>query len=463
MRALVLAAGAGQRLWPFGVTQAKALLPAGTDCLLGRLLGQLQALGATVTVVAGGPHARAVRGLCARWTPPPALVEQPVPTGTADAALAGWPEPDAEPVLCVYGDVWLAEGVLARLWRQAEGAPGAAHLLAVPLGAERPQDWIGVDLDGVGGVRGLRGHPRGGGHRVGGAFVLPPGFGRYLRSNPGQGVAVPVGGMPPAEAYLEESLNLLLTDGGAAQALVVPSEQAVDVDKPWHILEVGRRAVAEALAGSTGVQAAPGARVAPTADIRAPVVLEQGAVLGPGTIVRAPLYLGRGAQLTDGAIVAGPSLLCAGARVSDYARLDGALLRPGTVVGHCAEVVGVVMEGAHIVHYSEIYGVVGRAVDIGAATVCGTLRFDDGASRQWVGGPGQSGRWEVPPIHADASYFGDFSRTGVNVTVLPGRAIGPYACVGPGVVVSEDVPERTMVLLQQQLQRRPWGPERYGW
>ncbi len=36
-------------------------------------------------------------------------------------------------------------------------------------------------------------------------------------------------------------------------------------------------------------------------------------------------------------------------------------------------------------------------------------------------------------------------------------------CVGPGVLVSEDIPERTLVRVRQELTRRPWGPERYGW
>jgi NDP-sugar pyrophosphorylase family protein len=460
MHALILAAGAGRRIWPFGETQAKALLPVGDQCVLSRLLQQVRALGAEARVVAGGPHARAVRGFCT--SSGGAVVVQGGEGGTAEAALAAWPVPCREPVLCVYGDVWLGGGVLPALVAQAAEDPEAAHLLAVPLGAERPQDWLCVEVGDGGRVHGLTGHPRGGRYRSGGAFVLPAGFDRLLRANPGRGVRVPVGGMPPAEACLEESLNLWLDEGRPVRALVT-EEPALDLDKPWHLLAANRAAVRERLAGADDVVLAPGARVDATADLRAPVVLEAGAEIGARVIVRAPLYLCAGARITDGAIVAGPSLLGPAARVSDYARLDGAVLGPGAVVGHAAEVVGVVMRGAHIVHYSEIYGVVGREVDIGAATVCGTLRFDDGASRQWVGATGGPGRWETPADDADAAYFGDFSRTGVNVTLLPGRVVGPYACVGPGVVVAEDVPARTLLLLRQQLEQRPWGPERYGW
>jgi bifunctional UDP-N-acetylglucosamine pyrophosphorylase/glucosamine-1-phosphate N-acetyltransferase len=105
-----------------------------------------------------------------------------------------------------------------------------------------------------------------------------------------------------------------------------------------------------------------------------------------------------------------------------------------------------------------VWGVVGQAVDYGAATVCGNLRFDDGNTAWTV-----QGCAEVPPHAADAAYLGDFCRTGVNAILMPGRRVGVYSCVGPGVVVYEDIPDRQLVLLKQELQTRPWGPERYGW
>ena len=55
------------------------------------------------------------------------------------------------------------------------------------------------------------------------------------------------------------------------------------------------------------------------------------------------------------------------------------------------------------------------------------------------------------------------SRYAINAILMPGRRIGVYSCVGPGVVLYEDVPDRTAVFVKQELETRPWGPERYGW
>jgi bifunctional UDP-N-acetylglucosamine pyrophosphorylase/glucosamine-1-phosphate N-acetyltransferase len=118
----------------------------------------------------------------------------------------------------------------------------------------------------------------------------------------------------------------------------------------------------------------------------------------------------------------------------------------------------VALDGSYLYHYCEIYGVLGARVDIGAATVCGTLRFDDGETLHRV-----LGRPERPLTGANASYLGDYSRTGVNATLMPGVRVGAYSCVGAGVVLYEDLPSRELVLVRQELARRPWGPERYGW
>jgi bifunctional UDP-N-acetylglucosamine pyrophosphorylase/glucosamine-1-phosphate N-acetyltransferase len=59
--------------------------------------------------------------------------------------------------------------------------------------------------------------------------------------------------------------------------------------------------------------------------------------------------------------------------------------------------------------------------------------------------------------------LGDFSRTGVNAIIMPGKKTGVYSIVGSGVVLDKDLPDRTSVFVKQEQECRPWGPERYGW
>ena len=64
---------------------------------------------------------------------------------------------------------------------------------------------------------------------------------------------------------------------------------------------------------------------------------------------------------------------------------------------------------------------------------------------------------------ANATYMGEYCRTGVNAMIMPGRKIGSYSVVGAGVILNEDVPSQTIITVKQELVKKPWGPSRYGW
>lgn len=73
------------------------------------------------------------------------------------------------------------------------------------------------------------------------------------------------------------------------------------------------------------------------------------------------------------------------------------------------------------------------------------------------------GRREVPNDHASGCVDGACSRTGANVTLAPGVKVGSWGAAGPGVVLTEDLPSRTLAAVRQEPVRQPWGPERHGW
>jgi len=41
--------------------------------------------------------------------------------------------------------------------------------------------------------------------------------------------------------------------------------------------------------------------------------------------------------------------------------------------------------------------------------------------------------------------------------------VGPYSLIGAGVILQEDVPNNSLIYVKQELVRKDWGPERYGW
>lgn len=454
--AVVLAAGLGSRIWPYGVVRQKAAFPIGNVPVVRRIVHDLAALGIERIVVVVGHGEASVRAALRPCRVAVEFVRQPQPIGSADAAWLG-ARVIQEDCLVVAGDVVTARANLAAMIDAWASGKLPALALVQPLGHEQPQDWL-VATIGDGLLRGVMGHPREGSHRLTGIYAFSTNAVDCLRDNPGIMHQVPVGGMPALESEIAQSLQMMV-DEGQEVGVVETVAYLVDLDKPWHILEANWQLFESMTQASFESVIPASSRIHEGAEIEGRVALGENCTIGNRVVVRGDVWLGDGAQLLNGAIIDGSAIIGPGTIVSDYCKIGGhTTVGARGVYGHGAEFEGVALDTVYCYHYCEIWGVVGEAVDFGAATVCGNLRFDDGKSTWRV-----KGRPETPAHAPNAAYFGDFCRTGVNAIIMPGRRMGVYSVVGAGVVAYEDLPDRQMVTLKQELVTRPWGPEQYGW
>jgi NDP-sugar pyrophosphorylase family protein len=453
--AILLAAGAGTRFWPYNVVRNKCAFPIANVPAVRRLSDDLAALGITRQVVVVGAGEASVRAALRGASADIAFVRQAHPDGTAAAAFLGAAGIDGD-ILVVAADSVTDRANLAALRERFERDRPLAAALTQPLGAESSLDWLIAYVDD-GELRGVEGHSRDGDRRFCGVYAFRPEALAFLRDNPAL-MRVGVGGMPPVEAEIAQSLQMMVDEGETVAVIDAPGFH-VDLDKPWHILEANGRVIGAMAAALEGHQIDPTARVHDGADIGGRLVLGPGAVIGNRVVVDGDLWLGAGAKALNGAIVQGHAVIGQGTVVRDYCQIGGgSSLGARGVYGHGAEFSGVALDTVYCYHYCEIWGVVGQAVDFGAATVCGNLRFDDRDTVWRI-----KGRPEIPTTAANAAYFGDFCRTGVNAIIMPGRRLGVYSICGPGVILHDDLPDRTMIMVAQQVTTRPWGPERYGW
>ncbi len=455
--AVILAAGTGSKFWPYNIVRQKAAFPIANVPAIRRTVETLVALGIKRIAVVVGHGEASVRAALRGCAGEIVFVRQTGQTGTAPAVLTAadtW----QEDFLVVAGDVVTAqENVAALLARFHAERPLAAALIQ-PLGEESPHDWLGAYPEN-GRLRGVEGHTRRGcKHRLCGIYALRAEALPYLRDNPGVMTQVPVGGMPPVEAELAQSLQMMI-DEGQTVAAVETTGYFVDLDKPWHILEANAKVIKALSQAVEGSIIPASSRIHDGAEIQGRVVLGENCTIGNRVVVQGDLWLGNNASVLNGAILEGPVVVGRDTIVQNYCQIGGytALGNRGHY-DHAAEFSGVALDTVYCYHYMEIWGVVGQGVDFGAATVCGNLRFDDGLTTWRV-----KGRPEKPTTAANAAYFGDFCRTGVNAIIMPGRRIGVYSIVGAGVVLYDDLPDRQVVTVKQELVTRPWGPERYGW
>ncbi len=461
--AIVLAAGLGRKVWPYGEFRQKCTIPVANTPIVRRLVESLVEAGCQRILVVVGHHAQQVRGAIADL-PNVVFVPQDSPDGTASAVLTASAHLEDQPYLVVHGDIVTAPDNLRNFIQEFRSSNVEAAALVQPLGNEDASNWLcagigteAADNESVSTLTGIEGHPRGGSHRLCGVYAFRSSATSYLLRNPGIVTRVPVGGMPPPESEIAQSLQLMIDEGKTVLA-VQTSDFLVDVDKPWHVLEANHRLVDYLAKQVTENQVAEGAKISDAAEINGHVVLGKNSVIGPRVVVNGTLIAGANNNITNGAILHGNILVGDQCRISDYCDVGSSAIGNRCIIGHGAEMSGVLFDKVYLYHYCEMSGVFGCATDIGAATVCGTLRFDDGDTRIRV-----EGRSEVPSYGSNSTYMGDYCRTGVNAIIMPGRRIGSYSVVGPGVILYDDVPSKTMVMAKQELITKPWGPERYGW
>ncbi len=454
--AVLLAAGEGRRVWPFAEARPKAMLPAANRPLLGHQVDSLLTLGFEHIVIAAGPMHQQITNFfrdvsevdvrCVGST-----------EGSAFSLAAAVEEVTEWPLLVLPGDCLLSYDDIAQLAGLMVDSFAGIGVLAVPLGQDSSRDWIGCRVED-GRVTKIAGHPRGGvTHRLAG-FVLGRAAWPYVTGNSGVFSSVEVGMMPPLEGYVEMALADWLRAGEVITS-VEALQPVVDVDKPWHIMEANALANQWLCDGLGDHQLENGAFIDDSASIEGCVRLGAGSRIGRNVVIQGNVWVGDHTIIDNGAIVRGPTVIGNHCRIENYCYIGGpSTIGDQCVVNHCAELEGVIFDTVYLYHYMEFFGVLGRCTDLGAATVCGTLRFDDG-SASWV----VNGRRETPRNYANASYIADYCRTGVNAVLMPGCRVGIYSVVGPGVVLRDDVPNRTMVQVEQTLTHKPWGPERYGW
>ena len=453
--AIVLAAGLGRKVWPYGEFRQKCTIPVANKPIVRRIVENLLEVGISRILVVVGHHAQQVRGAIADIPNVEFVTQNPL-GGTADAVLTALENINDEDFLVIYGDIVTSSDNFRNIVQEYCCQNAEAAALIHPLNDEDALNWLCAKTsDGC--LTSIEGHPRGGSHRLCGIYAFKSTAKPYLLRNPGIVTQVPVGGMPPPESEIAQSIQLMINDNIDVVA-VEATDFFVDVDKPWHVLEANRRLVDHLSKQIDENKIAEGARISDAADINGKVVLGKNTVIGPRVVVNGTLIAGSNNNITNGAILHGNLYIGNQCRISDYCDIDSSTIGNRCIVGHGAEMSGVMFDKVYLYHYCEMSGVFGNATDIGAATVCGTLRFDDGDTRMKI-----EGRYEVPTYGANATYMGDYCRTGVNAMIMPGRRIGSYSVVGPGVILYDDVPSKTMILAKQELITKPWGPERYGW
>lgn len=440
--AVIVACGTGKRMYPYAEKWHKACLPVCNVPIIERMVLQLHNLGVKDIRIVAGEKIEQIRHSLRKYKI--SYFAANSTTGTADAAVMALKNCKRD-ALIVCGDVVVDEFTLKSLLANDNES---AILLRPPLANE--QIVFGAKTEQKK-VTAIYGQPRKSymDGVVAGIYRLNYPAQQYLLTNPGRMLKVPVGGMPPEQSVIEQSLQTFIEDGNEVAAVWVDGF-AADINFPWDLLRANQLAARELL--SSIVTASDAKNIHSSAVIDGRVRLGKNSHIGRNVVIRGDVWIGDNTEIDCGAIIEGDCvignncviknncLVCSGTVIGDFNK-----------IGYCAQVSGMTMDNVSIVHHSEIYALVGSHVDVGAGTMMGTLRFDDKQSLKRAG------------EFANYIFIGDYTRCGVSNVFYPGVVVGSNCALGPGAIISSDVESNSLILVDQSQIKKYWGPEKYGW
>ncbi len=406
MKAVVLAAGKGERLWPLTETTPKPMLPlAGQPIIEHTLRGLVKAGIREIAIVTSYKEERVKEfvGDGSQLGFHAFFIHQESPKGTADAlrSCKTWLEDESKFIL-IYGDDYYSTKSITKF--VDTGARSRDSIVAA-VESQDPSRFGRLEIE-KGRIQGIR-------EKAASEMPAEVNAGIYLLNDSILKIVVNLEQSSRGEFELTDAVNQLINSGERVIAFRLENDDWQSITYPWELIEANFRKL------ETIPHSVSKGRVEKGARLVRPVQLGKGSVIKAGCRIEGPVIIGEGC-------VIGPN----------------AYIRPFTSIGrNCkvgasCEVKGsILMDDAKVPHLSYIGdSIIGSGTSLGAGTITANLRFDDSAIISVVkGNKINTHRRKLGAI------LGDGVRTGINVSIFPGVKVGSGAWIWPGVTVSRDV------------------------
>ncbi len=387
--AILLAAGKGERLWPFTSTRPKPLLPVLLgESLLERWVKYLKDVDEMVVVVdyMGEMIERKVKELRED-----AKIVRQVGRGTAVATSLALNKVNDEKVIVVYSDVYFSNDEPVREILKEERAIVAAEVEdAREYGLLKVNNGYLEDI--------IEKPPKGSGLVNAGLYV-------FKKSELAEALK-DLKPSPRGEIELTDAVKKLIKYG---VKVIVSKAKWKDVGRPWDLLDVARLEL----------------------DLRESEGEIDASVEGKVIVKGKP-------KVKGDVVVEGPAFIAAESLGPFVHIRPYTVLLEGVKIGAFVQVKdSFIMEGSRLPHLNYIGdSVIAEDVNMGAGSVTANLRFDESTIKMTLKGRRvDTGRRKL------GAFVGAYAKIGVNASLMPGVRVGAGAKVYPGCVVYRDIPD----------------------
>lgn len=395
MKAVIMAAGRGERMNPLSLTTPKPLLKIANKSILAHTLNSLEELVDEVIIIIGYKKELIEKELEKINTKLRIeFVEQKEQLGTGHALMQVKDNVKGKFLLLGGDDFFAKKDIETCL----------LHDLAMLLQkTETPELFGTVLIDKEKVVEILEKHPEPQTNLVNtGCYVLNDKIFDLLEK---------VEKSKRGEIELTDAINMLAKK---AEINTVTTNRWVALTHPWDLLDANALLLENIEEDIKG-------KVEDGATIHGPVIIGEGTFVKAGAYIEGPIIIGEGCTIGPNCYIRPSTTIGNKCKVGNAVEIKNCILFDGAKVGHLSYVGD---------------SILGHEVNLGASTITANLRHDSQSIWTTVKGELMNTR-----RRKFGSVFGDNVHTGIHTSIYPGRKFWPSTSSLPGETITKDKTE----------------------
>jgi len=407
LKAVVLAAGKGVRLWPLTENRSKHMIPIAGKPIVEHVISAIKSAGMRSLVVVTQYRSELVKkhlGDGSKLGVRIEYVNQPDVSGTANAIHAAQNKIGNQDFLVAYGDLMVAPRAIERVAETYRKKGRKPTVGLVPVSQPELYGIAKVSGDFLTEILEKPSPSQSPGNLANtGIYVLNSVVFDHLQSTLRSG---------RGEFEITDTISSMAKGGTPVVSARIDPSDWQDIGRPWDILSANACLLARSKRRIVG-------RIERGATVTGQVTIEKGAVIRTGTVIEGPAWVGEDA-------IIGPL-----ARIR-----PGTSLGRGSAIGAFCEVKNsIIMDHTKMPHLSYVGdSIIGEHCNLAAGTIVANLKFSDRPVRMRV-----KDNLVDTGLRKLGIVTGDNVKTGINVSFMPGIRVASGATVPPGSIVSEDV------------------------
>ncbi|MHA1839658.1 MAG: bifunctional sugar-1-phosphate nucleotidylyltransferase/acetyltransferase [Candidatus Ranarchaeia archaeon] len=414
MKTLIIAAGEGTRLRPLTDTRPKPMIPILGKPMLEHVILQLARLDFKDIIIVVGYRRKQIESYFRdgeKFGASIKYVTQEKPEGEAHAILLAEDYlKDEERFLMVDGDFLADDEMIRQTWNIAWKKEADVTLALTKV--DNPSQFGIVDIKEDATIQKIIEKPSPGTEPsdlgVSSIYTFSPTIFDYLKK----------------KNDLEKAIQDIIDFSGAVIGAPYTGFW-MDIGRPWDVL----RATDYLLQKETknGSRISDSANIHREAEIIDPVIIGSDVQIMKGAVVKGPVYIGSDTMIGNNSLIRNGTSLGKHVEIGYSNEVTHSILFDGAIV-------------SHLVYCGD--SIIGQGSHLGAGTTTANVRFDNKTISVTIKGEKFDSNMNKLGV-----IMGDYSHTGVNVSIYPGRIIGSNCRIGPSVVVREDIPRDSLVQL----------------